>query len=315
MVSRNTIPVETEQEILYRADLQCCVCNRRGAHIHHIDGNPANNDFDNLVLLCFQHHDEVEKKGGIRRKLSPDLLKRYRDEWYDRVRIRRERQTAVLGGEASGSDQSDVFYQLSLDASIALEAERLARDLADARGRDWDEQPRALHDLESLCFRAGIRGRNAILEVLQRHATYARAGMPGTHARILAYIAYEAVSLPHPDDACDEPTELQLHGLEVAAIIGRSLAWDGAKKLKDLEVLEAGGDLLRRILWGTRRLGWEHAEDNLTEVFEELINDHYIRHTPAAKVLNYQRASACQEHLTQPDYPAPLVEKIYPPEN
>src|SRR3954471_17323844 len=79
---RKPIPQRTADAVLYQADLLCCICETRGQHIHHIDNDPSNNAFDNLVLLCFAHHDEVTTRGGLQRRLTPSLLRKYRSALY-----------------------------------------------------------------------------------------------------------------------------------------------------------------------------------------------------------------------------------------
>ncbi len=40
---RRKVPQEIVDEVAYRSDLLCAVCETPGHHIHHIDGNPSNN--------------------------------------------------------------------------------------------------------------------------------------------------------------------------------------------------------------------------------------------------------------------------------
>lgn len=87
-----------EARVLFDHDRKCCVCREcSGKHIqiHHIDGNHDNNDVDNLSVLCLDCHTETQLKGGFGRKLSPEELKLYRDDWVATVRdTRRHRPTA-----------------------------------------------------------------------------------------------------------------------------------------------------------------------------------------------------------------------------
>ena len=56
----------------YRLGFDCVVRLTEGLEplIHHIDGNPRNNDFSNLVLLCPSCHSEViELLSEKRRKI------------------------------------------------------------------------------------------------------------------------------------------------------------------------------------------------------------------------------------------------------
>jgi hypothetical protein len=87
-------------DIEFRSDRTCCVCRepRQAFQIHHLDGDHSNNDPDNLAWLCVECHHEAEAKSTIGRKLSPEAIRRYRDDWYATVAARRER--ARVGAEA-----------------------------------------------------------------------------------------------------------------------------------------------------------------------------------------------------------------------
>jgi len=90
---RIQIPDNIAAEILFLSDRTCCVCNTRGkqVQIHHIDENPSNNVIDNLAVLCFDCHDQTMVKGGFGRKLDANQIMKYRSEWIDRVKNRKEK--------------------------------------------------------------------------------------------------------------------------------------------------------------------------------------------------------------------------------
>lgn len=88
---RIPIPNDLATEVQFASDRTCCICNIRGkfTQIHHIDSNPSNNTFENLAVLCLQCHNETEIKGGFGRKLSPHLVRKYRDEWLKDIESRK----------------------------------------------------------------------------------------------------------------------------------------------------------------------------------------------------------------------------------
>jgi hypothetical protein len=51
---RIPIPADVTDEVLYRNDHTCCICNipRKHVQIHHLDEDPANNSATNLAVLC-----------------------------------------------------------------------------------------------------------------------------------------------------------------------------------------------------------------------------------------------------------------------
>lgn len=94
---RIPIPNDLAAEILFLSDRTCCVCTTRGkqVQIHHIDENPANNTIDNLSVLCFDCHDQTMTKGGFGRKLDANQIIKYRIDWHDRVKSRKEKADEI----------------------------------------------------------------------------------------------------------------------------------------------------------------------------------------------------------------------------
>lgn len=81
MPKRPRIPDQLKNKLLVEAGHTCSICGHSGVQIHHIDGNPANNSEDNLIVLCLMHHDEAEKSKsgkGLSANLSPTALRDYK---------------------------------------------------------------------------------------------------------------------------------------------------------------------------------------------------------------------------------------------
>lgn len=113
---------ETHTKVLFDHDRTCCVCrdsNKKFIQIHHIDGNKENNNPDNLAVLCLDCHTETQLKGGFYKKLSPNLVTRYRDEWIDLVR--RAKQSMEYSGIVKSVPTMDLtqpFVQQLIDNNI-----------------------------------------------------------------------------------------------------------------------------------------------------------------------------------------------------
>ncbi len=84
---RIEIPRALQAQVLFASDRICCICRVKGkpVQIHHIDDNPANNDFDNLAVLCLDCHNETQIRGGFHRKLDAEQVMLYRDDWLKQV--------------------------------------------------------------------------------------------------------------------------------------------------------------------------------------------------------------------------------------
>jgi hypothetical protein len=57
------------------------VCKGQVAHLNH---DPSDSRFENLVWLCFNHHDEYDGKTSQSKGLTPDEVRAYRERLYAR---------------------------------------------------------------------------------------------------------------------------------------------------------------------------------------------------------------------------------------
>lgn len=64
----------------------CCVCQKSGVQIHHIDDNPSNNDIENLAALCPNHHDMATMTAGLTKKIKPDQVRGYKEQWENKCK-------------------------------------------------------------------------------------------------------------------------------------------------------------------------------------------------------------------------------------
>ena len=88
---RIPVPRPLAAEILVSSDRTCCVCRqpRKSVQLHHIDENPANNDPQNIAVLCLQCHDDTQLTGGFGRRLDAPTVALYRKNWLADVEKRR----------------------------------------------------------------------------------------------------------------------------------------------------------------------------------------------------------------------------------
>jgi hypothetical protein len=86
--SRQAIPRNIERDVLFRNQSVCCVCQKPGVQIHHIDGNPSKNRPSNLCVLCLEHHAQASSTSAMVKGLSPSLLCRYKKAWETSVTIK-----------------------------------------------------------------------------------------------------------------------------------------------------------------------------------------------------------------------------------
>jgi hypothetical protein len=104
---RIEIPKDVAASVLVASARTCCVCNEpdKEVQIHHIDGDPSNNDPANLAVVCFVCHDKTQIRGGFGRKLDAAQILKFKEDWEQRVRERKakadEAAVAKLVGATS----------------------------------------------------------------------------------------------------------------------------------------------------------------------------------------------------------------------
>ena len=85
--TRPPIPKAMDFNIRYNAAFTCCVCRDSPIEqIHHIDKNPLNNVYDNLVGVCNECHGEAHTNHTMERNLTPYILKKVKKIWEREVK-------------------------------------------------------------------------------------------------------------------------------------------------------------------------------------------------------------------------------------
>jgi hypothetical protein len=82
VVKRKKIPTNTLQRLVEECDWKCCVCwdyrKESPVVIHHIERHSSTSDdsYENLVILCLNHHATAHSKWEIsRHPLPPELIR------------------------------------------------------------------------------------------------------------------------------------------------------------------------------------------------------------------------------------------------
>jgi hypothetical protein len=96
-VTRLAIPKKLRFKLMYDSRYLCAVCQQRGSHIHHIDENHANNNEENLVVLCTTHHDEAHTRHQLSQNLTSDALRHAKQQWIAKVKEQRDLAATVSG--------------------------------------------------------------------------------------------------------------------------------------------------------------------------------------------------------------------------
>jgi hypothetical protein len=83
---RIPIPKDIQDSVLLANRHACCVCQKPRVQLHHIDGNPSNNDPVNIAALCVDHHDMASMVIGLTKKLQPNQVNDYKAKWEQKCR-------------------------------------------------------------------------------------------------------------------------------------------------------------------------------------------------------------------------------------
>ena len=130
---RVSIPEEHRAKLLLWCARHCCFCGKQcttNIVIHHINGDPSNNDPDNLIPLCFDCHGELELYNAehpVGTKYKYLEIKKRREQVYElytlqylrKVRIHISKYNYGGSGRTLG-DTSCTVESLSDDIPVRL---------------------------------------------------------------------------------------------------------------------------------------------------------------------------------------------------
>jgi hypothetical protein len=162
------IPDYVASEAQFASDRTCCVCQSRGlrVQIHHIDDNPSNNSLDNLAVLCLPCHDETQIRGGFARRLSAEVVRRYRRDWLERVAARRKEADRLLTQASTSAGGDDRVSDDRVSTKLAAAPEIPPRT-------GLVEYIRTLPELRRLAYQAARPGWDTGVTAEMVNASYA----------------------------------------------------------------------------------------------------------------------------------------------
>lgn len=262
---RRRIPKSTEGELLFKTDMKCCVCSdKRGDHIHHLDENPSNNNLDNLAFLCFDHHEEASVKNNLRKKLTPETIRKYRELHYDVVQNNRNRKLAKFDVIIDSLTQEELL-SISLSSSIILKIDET-----------WDQYNNFLGDVEGRIATLGNlikysehtnpRLAYSMFQMLNSVANTARRGMSYNEGiEILSLILHY---FPYIEkDQKEKGKELVTQCIS----IGGHLVYDAFIYCNNYKLAEEGLLILKFVHNKSKKYNLE-MEIQVLEEFDNLLN-------------------------------------------
>ncbi len=86
---RKPVPADVAANVLIKSRRRCCLCfywelddSQKDGQLAHIDRDSSNSAEENLVYLCFRHHNKYDAKGRIGKNLTAKELRYTRDQLY-----------------------------------------------------------------------------------------------------------------------------------------------------------------------------------------------------------------------------------------
>lgn len=85
---RKAISITTKYQLFYNCARTCCVCKnlKNPIQIHHIDNDPSNNIYENLIVLCSNCHDEAHTDHKLTNNLTVKELIHHKSKWEENIK-------------------------------------------------------------------------------------------------------------------------------------------------------------------------------------------------------------------------------------
>jgi hypothetical protein len=98
---RRPIPAKLRDDLLAANRHTCCICHeqRHPVEKHHINGDPGDNRWDNLAILCRNCHGLVTVKGSLGAGYSAAEVFQYKQQWEQRCREAAENEIESPGDD------------------------------------------------------------------------------------------------------------------------------------------------------------------------------------------------------------------------
>lgn len=85
MKKRTPIPPKLENRLLIESCYRCCICpeHNQNVKIHHINGDPSNNRYDNLIVICQKCHSDVHSTSTLHKNIKKRDQLIFKKQWIE----------------------------------------------------------------------------------------------------------------------------------------------------------------------------------------------------------------------------------------
>lgn len=236
-MTRKKLSDELVADVLFKSDRECVVCNARGDHIHHVDGNPENNKFENLAFLCFNCHNEASVTGSLRKKLTPKTIVKYRDLKYEIVTNNRKNVLKLFDSQMN-TLTSESLLVASKNALIIIELSKLKEAFF---SNEEKNQAQLLAQFHKFSEHTNYRLAIDVFEFLGMISDQARNGMDKETASSIFFLILDFFPISFEESDREKVVELS----NLCTRMAFSLAYDDAIYLKNYHVMMYGLSILK----------------------------------------------------------------------
>jgi len=304
--NRKKIPSDVEAEVIFQSNRLCCVDQKRGDHIHHIDGNNSNNEFRNLALLCFDCHNEATITGSLRKKLTPKAIMKFRDHHYSVILNNRNHALKKLNHSIKNLTSEDLI-SAATTALILMEITNVKDEYYNCVKMDRDY---IINKLDKLSNHNNARISYEVFSFLTKVAYETRGGMS---AKIAGTIFSLVMKFFPPTDILKNKKQLCEIGSQ-CIYIASTLVYDSTIHIKNFQITSWGLLILKFIYKQSKKIKVSELNSKVFKAYEEL-EDHLIRPerndlTDAKRLINIFKLDLENPSLTYPEIPEDLYRQI-----
>lgn len=303
---QNKVPDATKGWLIFASDRRCCVCQEPGHHAHHISGDSQNHTRDNLAFLCFSCHDKASQKGGLSSKLTAHAIRAYRDHWHATVKTQRDAERRGPLVQESTKDMD--WGQLILDKLAVMEVRKLAHLSPDEWG-GHEGRIRHLRQLFPYTWRYSLDVRAEVLETARELAGVWSSRTPSELAEAMADVVLDVLPIGVGPYKPISLTDAEMAVVDFGATLGFEISYNAARYMEDLRAVQAGANVLEKIL----RLAVLNGDEKMIEAMKNRFAHAMANAFPDGKAwleVSMKNALRAKDAESQ-DHPAILVEALY----
>ena len=209
-----------------------------------MDENPENNGAENLAVLCLECHNQTQVRGGFGSSLSEPIVRKYRDEWQERVKARRaeadSRAVALMVGKG-----------VVVEPDRPIETFEYSEERADSRLRFVEALPVAGHQLREVAqaeWDSGVTARivngsydyvNALESLLVQMSKFYPSG---TFGNAVAFFADQVAARYRWHRSYALPDGPMTGGTIVNVTVSSAVVDDVEKMVEDMAMALVGYD-------------------------------------------------------------------------